>query len=57
MKDTKKHETLTMRISPGVKKALVDLAKQERRSITNMIECLVIEHCSMRGIKVRDDNV
>lgn len=53
---TKKHETLTMRISADVKKALVEASKQERRSITNMIECLVIEYCSMRKIQIGDDN-
>lgn len=45
-----KTATLTLRIDPSVKEGLRVAAMREHRSIANMIEVLVREHCSREGI-------
>jgi hypothetical protein len=42
--ENKKTETLTFRINPKFKTALKVAAKNEHRSITNMIEVLIRDH-------------
>lgn len=39
-----KTTTLTMRINPEIKEMLINAAKSEHRSLTNMIEALIIEY-------------
>lgn len=45
-----KTATLTCRIDPVLKEALRDAAQQEHRSIANMIEVLIRNHCEKQGI-------
>ena len=47
-----KTDTLTFRVEPLVKRALQAAAGQERRSLANMTEVIVLEYCYSHGIKV-----
>lgn len=47
-----KTATLTFRIDPGLKEALRVAAQMEHRSIANMIEVLIRNHCDKRGIAI-----
>lgn len=47
-----KTATLTFRIDPGLKDALRAAAQQEHRSIANMVEVLIRDHCEQRGIAI-----
>lgn len=44
--------TLTFRIDPRLKEALRMAASREHRSIANMIEVLIREHCEQHGIEI-----
>lgn len=47
-----KTSTLTFRIAPAVKEALRTAADREHRSITNLVEVLIREHCAQNGIAI-----
>lgn len=47
-----KTATLTLRIDPDIKEALRAVAEHEHRSIANMIEVLVREHCQRKGVGI-----
>lgn len=47
-----KTATLTFRIDPTLKEALRIAAHAEHRSIANMIEVLIRDHCDQRGIAI-----
>ncbi len=47
-----KTATLTFRIDPSLKEALRIAAHAEHRSIANMIEVLIRDHCELRGIAI-----
>ncbi|MFZ1640967.1 MAG: hypothetical protein WAV07_05915 [Candidatus Contendobacter sp.] len=47
-----KTDTLTFRIAPSLKAALRIAASLEHRSIANMIEVLIRDHCTQRGIAI-----
>lgn len=49
-----KTATLTFRIDPTLKEALRIAAHTEHRSIANMIEVLIRDHCEQHGIAVSD---
>lgn len=49
---TIKTATLTFRIDPALKEALRLVANLEHRSITNMIELLILDYCERRGIEI-----
>lgn len=49
-----KPTTVTIRIGQNVKDALRAAAELERRSITNMVEVMVREHCKKAGIPVAE---
>ena len=49
---TVKTATLTFRIDPNLKEALRIAADQEHRSIANMVEVLIRDHCERRGIAI-----
>lgn len=51
---TTKTATLTFRIDPGVKEALRAAAQQEHRSIANMVEVLIRNHCGRSGIPIEE---
>jgi len=49
---TTKTATLTFRVDPTLKEALRAAAQAEHRSIANMIEVLIREHCEKNGIAI-----
>jgi len=49
---TGKTATLTFRIDPGLKEALRHAAHLEHRSIANMVEVMIRNHCEMNGISI-----
>jgi hypothetical protein len=49
---TAKTATLTFRIDPALKDALRAAAHREHRSIANMVEVLIRDHCQQHGIAI-----
>jgi hypothetical protein len=49
---TAKTTTLTFRIDPGLKEALRTAADREHRSIANMVEVMIRDHCGREGIAI-----
>jgi len=47
-----KTATLTFRIDPELKEALRTAAQQEHRSISNMVEVLIMNHCKKSGVAI-----
>lgn len=47
-----KTSTLTLRIAPAFKEALRMAAEREHRSIANMIEVLIRDHCQSNGVPI-----
>ncbi|MFC1665900.1 hypothetical protein ACFL17_09820 [Pseudomonadota bacterium] len=43
---------LNLRIDPGLKEAVRIAAKQDHRSIANLIELLILRHCEKEGISI-----
>jgi len=48
-----KTATLNLRVDPLIKDALRDAAERQHRSIANMIEVLIREHCKKEGFPVK----
>jgi len=46
-----KTETVTVRIEPAVKALLKLAAQQDRRSLANMIEVMILDYCERRSIE------
>lgn len=51
---TTKTTTLTFRIEPGLKEALRLAAEHDHRSIANMVEVMIREHCNRTGIPIEE---
>lgn len=51
-----KTSTLTFRIEPGLKEALRIAALREHRSIANMVEVLIRDHCERNGIPISEQH-
>ena len=49
-----KTTTLNLRINPLLKEALRIAAEHEHRSIANMVEVMIREHCEAKGISIPD---
>jgi hypothetical protein len=47
-----KTATLNLRIDPNLKEAIRIAAKNEHRSIANIVEVLIREHCERVGIPI-----
>jgi len=47
-----KSTNLNLRIAPEVKEALKEAAERERRSISNMLEYLIVQHCQRNEIPI-----
>lgn len=47
-----KTTTLSFRIEPALKEALRTAANREHRSIANMVEVLIRDHCARHGIAI-----
>lgn len=48
-----KTAVMTLRVSPEVKEAAEIAAERDRRSVTNLIEVLILNHCENTGIGLR----
>jgi hypothetical protein len=48
----KKTATLNLRVDPLVKEAIRDAAERQHRSIANMVELLIREHCIAEGFPI-----
>ncbi len=46
---TGKTTTRTFRIDPGLKEALAQQRFEEHRSIANMVEVMIRDHCGRKG--------
>lgn len=47
-----KTATLTFRIAPGLKEALLTAAEREHRSIANMVEVMIRDYCSRNAVVI-----
>jgi hypothetical protein len=47
-----KTATLTIRIEPNLKEALRVAAQDEHRSVANMVEMMIREHCEKNNIAI-----
>jgi hypothetical protein len=47
-----KTATLNLRIDPALKEALRSASIQEHRSLANMVEIMIREHCETKGIAI-----
>jgi len=52
---TGKTATLTFRIEPGLKEAPRTAARQEPRSLPNMLELLIRDNCGRKGIGIASE--
>jgi len=50
-----KTSTLTIRIEPTLKEAIRSAAHQQHRSIANMVEVMIRDHCVRAGIPLVPD--
>lgn len=48
----RKTEVVNLRMSPGVKEMLRRAAAQEHRTLSNMLEVLIIDYCHQHNILV-----
>ncbi len=48
----KKTTTLNLRVNPSIKEAIKTAANIEHRSVANMIELLIRQHCEQEGISI-----
>lgn len=53
---TSKTTTLTFRIEPSLKEALRTAAAREHRSIANMVEVLIRDHCGRNDIELHEQD-
>ncbi len=51
---SKKTTTLNLRVDPALKDAIRQAAVRENRSVANMVETLIRQHCENVGITIRD---
>jgi len=48
----KKSSTLNIRIDPVLKEALKEAAGKENRSVSNLLEVMIRQHCDRIGIDI-----
>lgn len=48
-----KSTNLNLRITPEVREALRQAAEREHRSISNMVEYLIVHYCQTNGIEIQ----
>lgn len=48
----KKTATLNLRVDPNIKEAIRIAAMRDHRSIANMVEMLIRDHCERVGISI-----
>lgn len=52
----KKTTTLNLRVDPAIKEAIREAALKDNRSIANMIEVLIRQHCEEVGISIPEQS-
>ena len=48
----KKTATLNLRVDPIIKEAIREASERQHRSVANMVEILIREHCKAEGFPV-----
>lgn len=51
-----KTATLNLRVDPALKEALREAANRDHRSVANMVELLVRQHCQQVGIAIPEQD-
>lgn len=51
-KPKKKTAVMTLRVSPSVKAAAKRAAEHDHRSVTNLLEVLILDHCKTLNIRL-----
>lgn len=51
----RKSVTITARLKPHIKQALVEVAEKQHRGLANTLEVMIREYCKRNGVKVPDD--
>lgn len=46
-----------MRVDPAIKEAIKEAANRDHRSVANMIELLIRQHCAKESITVHEQHV
>jgi hypothetical protein len=49
-----KSTTLNLRVDPAIKEAVREAARRDNRSIANLIEVLIRNHCAEIGVEIRE---
>jgi hypothetical protein len=52
----KKTTTLNLRVDPCIKEAIREAANRDHRSIANLIEVLIRQHCDDVGISIPEQH-
>jgi len=52
----KKTTTLNLRVDPAIKEAVKEAANRDHRSVANMIEILIRQHCAKENITVHEQH-
>lgn len=52
----KKSKAINLRMSPSTKELLRLLADKEHRTLTNMLEVLILEHAARLGLEAGDNS-
>ena len=49
-------ETLSFKVDPGIKDAILKLAKKENRSLSNYVVTVLMRHLEIKGIDWRSEH-
>jgi hypothetical protein len=53
--DRRKTQAINLRMSPSTKALLRAAAERDHRTLSNLLELLILEHCQKHGIEVPPD--
>jgi uncharacterized protein (DUF1778 family) len=53
--DQRKTEAINLRMSPAVKGLLRAAAERDHRTLSNLMEVLILEHCQKLGIEAQPE--
>lgn len=53
--DRRKTEAINLRMSPATKALLRAAAERDHRTLSNLLELLILEHCQRNGIEIPRD--
>lgn len=49
---TSRSTNLNLRISPNIREALKLAAQRDHRSVSNMVEYMIVQYCETNGIQI-----